>query len=372
MGKKITITLFLVTIFTLSVITFVAKDREFSEMENRTLSGKPEFSGEKLLAGEFADDLEKYLSDQLFLKDNLVMLKNSVDFISGKDMLGGVYYHYGRYIRNFEEDEAQVNKNMMFINNWITKNEISSDKVSFVLAPTASYVFNEYLPDSSLSDNEKDTFDLIEKSFNGKFISLKEAMENTNKSMNVYYKTDHHWTMEGAYYGYKEVMNVLGKEAKALSSFREITLDEKFMGSLYSQAPLFGVEGDTVTFYDYKDLDYTITYENDGKVVNSFLVKENFDIKDKYTALFGGNYGRMTITNNDNPDGPKLIIFKDSYANSIMPYLISHYSVIEVIDLRYTAMRPGFYNDKKDYEVMFIYNTDFINTDNNFVKLMNF
>ena len=241
-----------------------------------------------------------------------------------------------------------------------------------MLVPTASYVFKENLPDSNISDGEENTFDLVEKSFNGKFISLKEAMGNTNKSMNVYYRTDHHWTMEGAYLGYKEVMEELGKEAVPLSDFEEITLEERFKGSLYSQAPLFGVEGDIVTFYDYKDLDYSITYEVDGKITDSFLVEDNFDIKDKYTALFGGNYGRLTITNNDNPDGPKLIVFKDSYANSFIPYLISHYSVIEVIDLRYTAMRPGFYNDKKDYEVMFIYNTDFINTDNNFVKLMNF
>ncbi len=371
MGKKITITLFLVTVFGLSIATFVTKDREFSEMENRTLSKMPEFSAEKLLEGEFADGLETYLSDQLIMKDYFVMLKNNSDLVSGKDKLGEVYFNNGRYIRNFDENSAQIAKNIMFINNWITKNEISEDKVSFVLVPTASYVYSELLPDSSISDEEENTFALVKDSFSGRFISLKDTFDG-KKSKNIYYKTDHHWTMEGAYYGYVDMMQALGKEAVSLDSFENIKLDEEFLGSLHSQAPLFAVEGDKVVFYEYKDLDYTITYEAEGWVKDSFLVEDNFTVKDKYTALFGGNYGRMTITNNSNPDGEKLIVFKDSYSNSLIPYLISHYSVIEVIDLRYSAFRPGYYNDKKDYSVMFIYNTDFINTDNSFVKLMSF
>ena len=233
-------------------------------------------------------------------------------------------------------------------------------------------MYYDNLPDSNISDKEDNTFSLVEEQFKGKFISLKEAVGENSKTNHIYYRTDHHWTMEGAYYSYEEAMKQLGKEAVPLSSFKQVKLKEKFLGSLYSQAPLLGVGGEEVCFYDYKDLNYTVTYETDGKEITSFLVEENFNVKDKYTALFGGNYGRLTITNNDNPDGEKLIVFKDSYANSFMPYLISHYSVIEVIDLRYTPMRQGFYEDKTDYSVMFIYNTDFINTDNNFVKLMGF
>lgn len=371
MGKKITITLFLVTILGLAFVTFVANDREFSEMENRTLSKKPEFSGEKLLSGEFAESLETYLSDQLILKDYFVMLKNNSDLISGKDKLGEVYYTGDRYIRNFEENKQQISKNLLFINDWIKKNEISEDKVSFVLIPTASYVYNELLPESSMSDTEDYTFTMVSKLFNGKFVSLKDTFEG-KKTKDIYYKTDHHWTMEGAYYGYVDMMQALGKEAVSLEEFKEIKLEEKFLGSLHSQAPLFNVEADEVVLYDYKDLDYIINYETEGYVRMSYICKDKFDVKDKYTALFGGNYGSLTITNNDNPDGEKLIIFKDSYSNSLIPYLISQYSVIEVIDLRYSSFRPGFYEDKKDYEVMFIYNTDFINTDNSFVKLMSF
>ncbi|MBP3337836.1 MAG: hypothetical protein J6L69_00345 [Lachnospiraceae bacterium] len=372
MGKKITIFLFIATIFTLSIVTFVAKDREFSEMENRVLSGKPEFSAEKLLSGEFASNLETYLADQMFLKDNFVMLKNSYDLLCGKDMLGEVYYCDDRYIRNFEENEKQSSRNILLINEWLKKNNIPKDKASFVLAPTASYVYNEQLPSINSCDDESNTFDLIEDAFLGKFISLKDVMADADVDADIYYKTDHHWTMMGAYLGYEEVMKQLDKEPISLEDMKEVKLDELFYGSLHSQAPLLFVEGEEVVYYDYKDLDYTITYVAEDEETKTFLVEDKFDVKDKYTALFGGNFGRMTIINHDNPDGDKLIIFKDSYANSIIPYLISNYSVIEVIDLRYVVMIPGFYSDKTDYDVMFIYNTDFINTDNSFVKLMSF
>ncbi len=368
MGKKITIILFFATILGISVITFLSDDREFSEMENRVLATKPEFSYEKLIAGDFADDLEKYLSDQLFMKDSFVMLKNNSDLLSGKDRLGSVYYSDGRYIREFVENEQQINSSINYINNWISANQISKDKVSFVLIPTASYVYGDQLPDSSTSDSEENTFKIIEDNFNGTFVSMKDIFKDA-KDENIYFRTDHHWTMYGAYLGYEHLMQQLGKEAVKLSDFTRIDLDNGFFGSLYSQAPLFNVDADNVTFYDYENLNYTVTYELTGEERDSFLIEDNFISKDKYTALFGGNYGRLTITNHDNPDGEKLIVFKDSYSNSIIPYLISHYSVIEVIDLRYSVMRPGYYSDKTDYNVMFIYNSDFMNTDNNFIKL---
>lgn len=374
MGKKITIFLFIITIFSLSVVTLFGKNKTFSEIENRTLSGKPELSVEKIASGEFADNLEVYLSDQLFLKEHFVMLKNESELIAGKDKLGEVYLSDdGRYIRNFVENTSQIEKNILFINKSLEKNGISKDRVFFVLIPTASYVYNDKLPKTNLSDSEENTFKVVEENLKNtaRFISLKDVF-NDVKDENIYYNTDHHWTMLGAYYGYEYLMESLGKEVRPLSDFKEVKLDEKFYGSLYSQAPLFFTKADEVVFYDYKNLNYTIEYVKEGEKRDSFLVEEKFEVKDKYTALFGGNYGRMIITNHDNSEGEKLIIFKDSYTNSILPYLIGDYSVIEVVDLRYSSPMAGFFKDKEDYKVMFIYNADFINTDNSFVKLYNY
>ncbi|MCQ2027260.1 DHHW family protein, partial [Clostridium butyricum] len=56
--------------------------------------------------------------------------------------------------------------------------------------------------------------------------------------------------------------------------------------------------------------------------------------KDKYNVFFGGNYGLVKITTGV-PGGKKLLIVKDSFANSLIPFLMSHYSEIYVVDPRY-------------------------------------
>ena len=56
---------------------------------------------------------------------------------------------------------------------------------------------------------------------------------------------------------------------------------------------------------------------------------------DKYSVYMGGNHGLSVITNNDVQSGPTLLMIKDSFANSAVPYLISSYKRIIMIDLRY-------------------------------------
>ena len=56
--------------------------------------------------------------------------------------------------------------------------------------------------------------------------------------------------------------------------------------------------------------------------------------KDKYALFLGGNYPILDIkTTADSTD--RLLIIKDSYANSLIPLLTAHYENIYVVDLRY-------------------------------------
>jgi len=75
----IMIVCFLLFIFGFAVASFISEDREFSENENRYLQQAPEFSWKKLEKGEFTSDIESYMSDQIFMKDQLVSLKTVTD-----------------------------------------------------------------------------------------------------------------------------------------------------------------------------------------------------------------------------------------------------------------------------------------------------
>ena len=77
LSAVITIAVFLIFIFGIAAATVISKDREFSEMENRNLAQAPEFSFKSLKEGKFTEELESYISDQLYFKDAFVSLKQT-------------------------------------------------------------------------------------------------------------------------------------------------------------------------------------------------------------------------------------------------------------------------------------------------------
>ena len=77
-----------------------------------------------------------------------------------------------------------------------------------------------------------------------------------------------------------------------------------------------------------------VEYVDEGKDSNSIYNMDSLNKKDKYTVFLGGNYPLIKIgTNIDN--GEKLLIIKDSYANSFIPFLTGHFSEIYIVDPRY-------------------------------------
>ena len=77
----------------------------------------------------------------------------------------------------------------------------------------------------------------------------------------------------------------------------------------------------------------------------------------------------MVITNPQAPDRT-LLLFKDSYANAVLPFMADEYREIHVIDLRYfRSSLQEYVQRKQPDQIMFLYNADFFCTDNNFVWL---
>ena len=56
--------------------------------------------------------------------------------------------------------------------------------------------------------------------------------------------------------------------------------------------------------------------------------------KDKYELFLGGNYGQCVITTGTE-NGKHLLLVKDSFANSFVPFLTGDYETITMLDLRY-------------------------------------
>ena len=385
-GHIITSAAFLALIFGFSLAGLISPDRQFSEMENRTLQQTPEFSGKRLKDGEFTGDIEQYMSDQIFLKDQLVTMKTAADRMLGKNYMNGVYLaEDGFYIQNYEENTVLTDSNIGALNSFAES--LDEDiPVNFLLVPNASCVLRDKLPETNICGDQKATIERI-KGMLSERIELAcpvEALEAEGGSS--YYRTDHHWTAHGAELGYSALRQTMGLP---VADCFERTCEElpDFYGTLYSKAPAAWAQSDTIQLVNYKGNDITVRYvsqngdhkppaectEKDGIPEKQGLFAEApKSTKDKYATIMGGNFALTEIETNGITD-EHVLLLKDSYANAVLPDLCAQFRHISMIDLRYYHIEDetvSEYVKSHDIDrVIYIYNVDFINSDNNFVWL---
>ena len=161
-----------------------------------------------------------------------------------------------------------------------------------------------------------------------------------HKGEDIFYRTDHHWTSLGAYYGYTGLATALGYTPVPLNDYTETVRSTAFYGTVFSSSGVRWVRPDTISTY-VPDDGITVashTYDNKGNPVEEprQLYDTSFlSVKDKYSMFLGGNQPLGVVKNANNPDGPRLLIIRDSYADSLVPFLTPHFSEIHLLDLRY-------------------------------------
>jgi len=201
------------------------------------------------------------------------------------------------------------------------------------------------------------------------FINPTQALKD-NFDEYIYFRTDHHQTAYGSYLSYKHLCEQMGITPYSENDFTKKDLSNEFFGTMWSKAPLFNVSGDTISIYEPKfDIDYEVKYVAEDKTSNSFYENSWLEKKDKYSMFFDGNHPVISITSS-NKNGKKLAVYKDSYANSILPLLANHYEEIHVFDLRYYNANPLLYLEENNIsDILVLYNTANFITDTNTVKL---
>lgn len=372
---KILIAVFLIFIFGFAAAGFICKDRDFSEMENRNLAQFPEFSFEKLKSGDFTGGVESYMSDQVFLKDQLVSLKTDCERAVLKTYQNGVYFGKdGYYLQQYTENSLQIDKNIGYINDWAKKVQ-NNIPIDFILVPNAVSVLKDYLPQFAVNDKQTDSLKHIENILSDR-IWLLNAYEplkiKADKGEQVFYKTDHHWTDAGANAVFEAYLSAKNESESDISFDNSINRKD-FYGTLYSKAPSAFAKLDTMILPDHSGAVHHVEYVKEGKTADSLIDESFLDKKDKYAAFLGGNFARINIKSDNSAVNEKVLILKDSYANAMMPYLANQYSDLIVVDMRYYHFEEQTVSELVKNEdidrVIMIYNMDFINSDDNFLWL---
>jgi len=168
----------------------------------------------------------------------------------------------------------------------------------------------------------------------------------------IYYRTDHHWTTLGAYYGYAATAEALGLTPQPKESFRPVTVSDSFFGTVYSSSGVRWVKPDTMERW-VPDSGVTLTrYDSPEGTVSPVYDESRLEVKDKYSYYLGGNVSRAVIETGHG--GGKLLVLRDSYADCELPFFFAHYAEIHVLDLRYFRQSVSEYASGEDFDAILV------------------
>lgn len=359
--KKIMVFLFAGILIALPVLTFInlpSDPRPFSENENRTLSAFPKASLETYLDESFMKGFEDWFADRFFGREGWISFKNKAERLIGKTDINGIFTGGDRMIQIWKGfDEEFIGKNLNAINKFTDKNP--DLPVYFLLAPTSQEIYSGLMPSSAPIGSQTELYEYCKNNLTGaEAINVIDTLKEHSDEY-IYYRTDHHWTTLGAYYGYCRAAEQLGFQPLPLSEFDIEEASDDFHGTLFSKTLDYGVTADIMHYYHPKNEDLKLTLEiYDGaetKEYDTFYFREYLEVKDKYSSFMGPNSPMMTITTNN--DGPSLLIFKDSYAHELIPFLANHYSKITVFDMRLVNVGISRFVDISEYDsALILYN----------------
>ena len=364
MKKNPLMYMFISVILIISLLDFISPDKKFSEFENRNLKSKMKFTIKSYLDGSFGRGYEKYINDQFIGRDLWINLKSRSEYVLGKVENNNIIYGDNGYL--FEKftyiDKERLNTNINAVNALI-KN--SKTKVSLLIAPNSYGIYEENLPYGAPVINQAKTISMIYESIFGENEVNVLAKFMEEKDEYIYYKTDHHWTTKGAYVAYSELIKTLGQLPIKLNDYKTIETPG-FYGTYYSKAKPFDIDADKLSYYEFSNIKMTIG----DKSYDSLYDISKLMTKDKYSVFLYGNNPLTIIENTEIDNDKKLLIFKDSYANSLIPFLTQHYKEIHVIDPRsFNAPVSQYIRDKEFNDIFVIYNFINFTRDMDVVKL---
>ncbi|WP_433939986.1 DHHW family protein [Paenibacillus lautus] len=338
----------------------MSADRSFSESENRMLEQLPHFSLKALVSGDFTLDFEKYVSDQFVFRDFWIGAKTDTDRLMGKKMSNGIYLGTNGYLIQdvIPPAEEDLKEKIEAIHAF---DQATPDMQKYVmLAPTAAALYKDKLPKYTIIGDQEAYLKKVQQWLhpNIRVIDVFPSLY-AERDQPIFYKTDHHWTTQGAYVAYLELCRQMGLTPQNQEEFNIQQVTDEFYGSLYSKSGFRHVQSDRLELYLPKDQErYTVTYVDEEKTTDSLYAMAQLQRKDKYAVFLNGNHARIHIKT-ANPSGRKLLVVKDSYANSFIPFLLKHFSEIDVVDLRYYEEDlASFANEQGIQDMLLLYNAN--------------
>ena len=363
-AKSNRIIAFLLCAVTLScaVLFFVLPRESFSENENRALAAAPSLRLSALADGDFTADLQDYLTDHFPFRDLFICIRTKFLLLLGRTEINGVYLgRDGALIDRYDAPEHE--------DRFRTQVAALAEKtpVTLMLVPTAVTVYPENLPAYASCASQTETIErlyaalgnmesnLLYSENRAENVLSRELLDNPSchtvdvlsvlaahrDEWTLYYRTDHHWTMAGAYCGYLAYCEAKGLTPVPLDAYDSRVVTDDFRGTLYARFGDYTMPGEEITVFELPGQALDVLYNDTGETSDSLYNFEYLEKRDKYSLFLNNLHSMVTITNESAGPEDALLVIKDSYANSMIPFLTAHYRTIYVVDPRYYREAPS-------------------------------
>ena len=281
--------------------------------ENRPMAAAPQlFTEEGSLNKSFISDFESYFTEHMALRNQMVyadaMVQTKVfqesnvsGVISGTD--GWLYY--SSTLDDYLGLKPMSDRELFNLaHNFSVVQEYAETRdLDFVLtiAPNKNTLYGEHMPyyKDYKVDTRHNAIELAEDLAREQihYLNLFEAFEAQDQVL--YLKRDSHWDNRGACLAYNGIMDVLGMSHEEYAN-RAPEIVKHDHGDL--KKLLYSFYGELEENYDY-GLSQDYTYGNDAKSVEDGWI----------------------ITENPAGEG-KLLMFRDSFANTLIPFLSNEFA----------------------------------------------
>lgn len=362
--------LFIGIIVVMQAAFWLLPRRLFSENEKRVLSEAPQIDAAGIADGSVFRSIESYLSDhfpgrELWVGAN-AYLENAEGRGATEDIVRGT--DDWLFTAPVSDDRETLWDNMQAITTFAEKQSVP---VTMMAVPSAGAVVSDKLPALHLPYPDADLLEEARRIAGNTlhWVDLYTDFCSAEQPERLYYRTDHHWTTEGAYRAYCLMMEELGQSSIPRDDFTVEQITD-FYGTSYSKSGLWLTEPDTLELWTDSDIQAVTTVYDanraDPVTREGMFFREYLEDADKYPVFLSGNHARVHIETNAD-SGKRLLVIKDSYAHALAPFLAEEYSTIDLIDLRYFKQQTisSWLEENPADEILLVYGLSSLAEDKN-------
>lgn len=363
--RTLTSTLLAGGVLVLSITFLLSPKQNFSENENRYLAKFPSLSWENVKNGEYMEDISTWLSDHFPLRNFFMGLKADTEITLGKKEINHVYIAQDEYLIEVYDTPVNTERIADTFHKFYQKLDSSKVDANLMLVPTAHSILADKLPTNAPVINQMNTAKIIYEKSGIPAIDCSSYLSQAAASGQIYYYTDHHWTTYGAYQGYLAFCEAKGLTPVSLEDMTAETVSDEFYGTIYSKVNDYSHKADSITLYTNPADTLTVNYTDTEEITDSLYNLDYVSQKDKYSLFLNNLHTLIEITNETAESDRELVLIKDSYANSMVPFLVHHYKKIYVFDTRYYKQGPSSFIEEHPSvtDVLLLYNMNTLDTD---------